>query len=294
MIMKKLLFAILLLSASVACTEHDPFDILDDTTDAEEPLWILSRFLPENYKDASGEAFFSHEDLRNAGLLESPVPYGEEFCRVPTSGELQMIFPHCDDPVFLGQYNMWLPLNHAWSPASEGIAFKETAYLYNRDDCSADPSGEIVSGDSEFYYASEYEDGDPDFIPNFALRFKGTTQYAAYMYQIKVKEFDTHSEYVLNLKAKWLREKDVSTKMEDIIRPEYWESDCLELEFPLESYWDADGVMADICGRLISSTLEDGESVLGSFDLSQSGMDKGDSAARYNLRMIRCKEDGKL
>jgi hypothetical protein len=205
-----------------------------------------------------------------------------------------MIFPHCDDPVFLGQYNMWLPLNHAWSPASEGIAFKETAYLYNRDDCSADPSGEIVSGDSEFYYAPEYEDGDPDFIPNFALRFKGTTQYAAYMYQIKVKEFDTHSEYVLNLKAKWLREKDVSTKMEDIIRPEYWESDCLELEFPLESYWDSDGVMADICGRLISSTLEDGESVLGSFDLSQSGMDKGDSAARYNLRMIRCKEDGKL
>jgi hypothetical protein len=294
MIMKKMLFAIMLGFAFTACTKHDPFDNIVGNPDAEEPLWILSRFLPENYQNANGDEFFSYDDLKNVGLLEAPVPAGEGFCRVPSSGELQMIFPHCDDPVFLGQYNMWLPLNHAWSPVLEGIAFKETAFLDNKDDCSADPSGEIVSGDSEFYYASEYEDGDPDFIPNFALRFKGTTQYAAYMYQIKVKDFDTHTEYVLNLKAKWLREKDVTTKMEDIIRPEYWESDFLELEFPLESYWDSDGVMADICGRLISSTLEDGDPVLGSFSLSQSGMEKGDVAARYNLRMIRCKEDGKL
>ena len=292
--MKKILYILAVISMVASCTKHDPFDNIPGDGAEDESLWILSRFLPENYHAVDGEGFFTHEDLKNAGLLESPIPYEGKFSRVPTSGELQMIFPKCDDPVFLGQYNMWLPLNHAWQPTSDVIKFEETAYLEDKADYSADHSGEIISGESEFFYAQEYEDGNPDFIPNFALRFKGTSQYAAYMYQIETKDYDTHTEYILNLKAKWLKEKDVTTTMEDIIKPEYWESDYLELEFPLESYWSADGTMADICGRLISSTVEDGMSVLGSFSLSQSGMDKGEIDARYSLRMIRCKEDGTL
>ena len=288
MIMKKLLFAISIVLTLAACTKHDPFDNFEDGD-----LWILSRFLPENYHSGDN-AFFSYGDLKNAGLLENPILENGKYSRVPTSGELQMIFPKCDDPAFLGQYNMWLPLNHAWSPASEGIKFIESAFLDNKDDYSADSSGEVIRGESEFYYASDYEDGNPDFIPNFALRFKGTSQYAAYMYQIKVNEYDTHTEYVLNLKAKWLKKSDVTTTIEDIIKPDYWKSGYLELEFPLESYLDSDGVMADICGRLVSSTQEQGRPVLGSFSLSQSGMDTGDASEKYNLRMIRCQKNGTL
>ena len=293
--MKKLWFIIMLLSASIACTEHDPFDVLPDSPEVvDEPLWILSRFLQENYSSESGEVFFAHKDLGDAGLLESPVPYGDVFCRVPTSGELQMIFPKCDDPVLLGQYNISLPLVHEWCPAMEGIAFKETAFLGNKKDYSADFAGEVISGDSEFLYIEEYEDDAPDFIPNFALRFKGTSQYAAYMYQIKTLEFDTHNEYFFNLKAKWLGEKDVTTKMEDIIKPEYWASGYLELDIPIKGFWTSSEMISDFRGRLISSTLEDGKSVLGSFSQRQSGMDTGDVNGKYNLRMIRCKEDGKL
>lgn len=69
----------------------------------------------------------------------------------------------------------------------------------------------------------------------------------------------------------------------------------MELEFPLESYLDSDGVMAaDICGRLVSSTQEQGRPVLGSFSLSQSGMDTGNASEKYNLRMIHCQKNGKL
>ena len=288
--MRKIFFVLAIVFISAACTKHDPFDNLDGEA------WILSLFAQDNYQNESGDTYFSYEDMKNSGLLSSPVKEGSRYYRVPTSGELQMIFPECQDREFLSQYNMYVPLNFVWAPVQGSLTMQETACLENKDDGSADRSGEVISGESEFYYAEDYEDDDPDFIPNFALRFKGTSQYAAYMYQIKLVGEGNDRHYVLSLKAKWLKAADVTTTIEDIIKPEYWVSGYLSLEIPFASYIRADGTPdADISGRLNSSTLRNGASVVGYFDIySYAGLFTEDSSCRCPLRLIRCYADGTL
>lgn len=288
--MRKIFFVFAVVFTLAACTKHDPFDNLDGE------VWILSRFAQDNYQSESGDAYFSHEDMKNEGLLSSPVKNGAQYYRVPTSGELQMIFPECADRDFMSQYNMFVPLNFSWAPVSGSLKIQESAYLEDKDDHTADKTGMVISGESEFYYAEDYEDDDPDFIPNFALRFKGTSQYAAYMYQIKLVGEGNDLCYVLNLKAKWLKAADATTTIEDIIRPEYWSSGYLELNIPFVSYMREDGALdPDMCGRLNSSTLRDGCSVVGYFDIySYAGLYAEDASHKCPLRMIRCQADGTL
>ena len=291
--MRKILFALIALCLLVSgCTKHDPFDSLLGE------VWILSRFAPENYSYQSGQSYFPYDELRQVGLFDTPINDGKgRYYRMPTSGELQMIFPEAADGSVLGQYNMFVPLNFVWSPTAEKrLTLLESAPLDNREDRTADLSGRKVEGESEFYYHEEYEDDNPDAFPVFALRFKGTSQYAAYRYQIIMEGEDNDFHFVINLKAKWLRARDTTTKIEDIIKDDYWKSGYLELNIPCLSYHDAQGYAGGADGRLMSSTLRDGVPVVGYFDGSYSGLhtDYDGLNCKYPARLIRCQSNGRL
>ena len=290
--MKKIFFALAVLCSVSACTKHDPFDSLLDE------VWILSRFAPDNYTYMSGQSYFPYDELRQVGLFDTPIADASgRYYRMPTSGELQMIFPEAADGSVLGQYNMIVPLNFVWTPTQDRLlTILESAPLDNRADNTADISGRKVEGDSEYFYHEEYEDDDPDLFPVFALRFKGTSQYAAYRYQILLKGEGNDVRFVINLKARWLKAKDTTTRIEDIIVDSYWKSGCLEINIPCLSYEAIHGNSSGLECRLLSSTLRDGVPVVGMFDGSYSGLytDYDGMSNKYPVRLIRCKSDGKL
>ena len=292
--MRKIIFAIAAICSLASCTKHDPFDSLPGE------VWILSRFAPENYSYQSGQSYFPYDELRQVGLFDTPINDGKgRYYRMPTSGELQMIFPKSTDDGELGQYNLVYPLCFSWVPTQDKLLkIKESAPLNNLSDNTADLSGDKVEGESEYYYYEDFEDDDPDFLPIFALRFKGTSQYAAYRYQILSVAQDNDYKMIINLKAKWLKEKDVTTRIEDIIKPDYWRSGYLELNIPADSYVDSQGSVTDYYDcRLLSSTLSsNGVPVVGVFNGSQSGLgtDYEGMSYKYPIRLIKCKSDGKL
>lgn len=307
-------FAIAILVTLAACTKHDPFDLL------QRDVWILSKyvetdvetmssdnvtFLGNDFYFRTDESYFSHGQLKDGGFLDSPVKDSEgNFYRVPSSGELMMAFPRLDRDKLPDGFNASSLLVFSWSPFEDGkYSCVETAYLENEGGYAADESGKTISGDSEFFYAQDYEDDDPDVFPIFALRFKGTSQYAAYRYEIcRVRPaVDNFQElYGLKLRAKWLKAGDTTTKMSDITDDDYWK-DCLELVFNIEGYIGEIGYAGNYDGRLISSTLEkyfdEGKvPVVAAYNLGEAGLQteyNGD-VFKYSVRLLRCKSDGSL
>ena len=66
-------------------------------------VWILSRFAPENYSYQSGQSYFPYDELRQVGLFDTPIADASgKYYRMPTSGELQMIFPQVADTLSSG------------------------------------------------------------------------------------------------------------------------------------------------------------------------------------------------
>jgi len=313
--MKKILFLIALLHLASACTKHDPFDNLG------EEVWILSKFVEGNVENITAErvtflsndtqfrtdeSYYSHQQLKSAGLLDAAVKdeKGNHY-RMPTAGELKMIFPRINHDEIEPGLNMGAILIFTWDPMSGGVfTTKETAWLGNRDDYSADENGPVVSGDSEFYYDENYDDGNPDSFPIYALRFKGTSQYAAYRYDIVevVPASGNFSPvYGLRLKAKWLKAADVTTKISDLTKPSYWGDDCIELLLPMTGYIGANGFSGGYDGRVLSSTVEkdfneDYVPVTGKYNPREAdlGIDYNSGSDRYPLRLLRCKPDGTL
>lgn len=317
MTMRKMFFVVALVCAVMSCTKHDPFDKLNDN----EEVWILSKFVEGDVQTISSEgvsflandtqfrtdeSYYSHRQLNDAGLLKAVVKDEDGNCyRMPTAGELKMIFPRINYDDVQPGLNMSSILIFGWSPVQDDVfRTKETAYLDNKEDYSADTDGDVISGDSEFYYDEDYEDNNPDFFPIYALRFKGTSQYAAYRYDlIEVRQAvgNFGPTYGFRLKARWLKAADVTTTMDDLKKPSYWEGDCLELVFPITGYVGANGFIGGYDGRLLSSTLEKDYDdsyvpIVGIYTLWEAGMgvDYKSMSYKYALRLLKCKSDGKL
>ena len=313
--MKKILFALTVVVSLAACTKHDPFDNLKGGE-----VWILSKYAADDVEEFSSsqvtflskdmqfrtdETFYSHSELKKDGLLDSAVKGSDgNYYRMPTSGELMMAFPQIDRDNLPPGFNASSLLIFSWSPFEGGrYSYKETACLDNKDDYTADESGDVISGDSEFYFAEDYEDDNPDVFPIFALRFKGTSQYAAYRYElceVRPAEDNFRAVYGLKLRAKWLKSADTTTKMSDITNEDYWK-DCLELIFKIEGYLGEDGYFNSYDGRLMSSTLdkyyeEDYVPVVAAYSMNEAGLqtDYNGDIIKYSLRLLKCHSDGSL
>lgn len=339
--------ALLALVSAASCTKHDPFD--EGILPASDTCpWILSKFTgtnvtdfqennitffksntshakPQMYYDMlchlppdDTRAYYSYDDLKAAGLLDRAVPDGKGgYYRIPTAGELMMIFPLRSDDYFMGILDFC-----ALENCSETIM--ETAYLDNDDDSTVKTDGRSVSGESSFFHAADYPDSDPDFNPVFALRFKGTPQYAAYRYDmIKLKSEmveDGHGgEIDWSLWAIRLRAVRLSPESEvelgDIMNEEYFNSaEAIELVLPMltlmhSDYYGEQDRLYDNgygnSGRLLSSTVEEMEGMNGKnassiavfslYGYAYTAMDDSyGTHMQYPVRLLKCNQDGTL
>lgn len=324
--MKRILSVFIAVMAVCSCTKHDPFDNYRngefvDPSGGQQGLWILSKFAKGNVSDINNSmevsfydgleymvtepSYYYYSDLKGQDMLDKIYSDGKgSYWRMPTSGELKMAFPELIRDEYTASLNMSAILIFSWSPTEDDkYTTTETAYLDNDSQYGPDASGEVISGESVFFYAEDYEDDNPDVFPIYALRFKGTSQYAAYRYEIKSIETLTYDICYLNLKAKWLKEADTTTTIEDISNDAYWASDFLELNFRMDGYMDSsqqNGTLG-IDGVLLSNTYTDDDAgnpgpVVAEFYPGQANLDVQPVYADYgcNIRMINCKEDGSL
>lgn len=318
---------------TVSCTKHYPFDTIGKAEEGGD-AWILSKFTATNVidfeqgkvtffqsndshvltaaltdqpllPDSDNKAYYSYDDLKAKGLLEVPVADGKgNHYRIPTAGEMQMILPEATEPGgFFGLLDFC-----AHEDYSETVV--ETAYLDNNEDSTVDAGGAKVSGESIFYYAAGYDDGEPDFSPIFALRFKGTSQYAAYRYDIvKIKSIpDGQYQELWGLRVRAIRLVGSSDVSIDDIKSEntFSAPDAVDLTLPMLCFMFGDenrriyGSGYGTSGKLFSSSLYDNYGSKYSFVASFSTgdglvtQDTYGTHMRYPIRPLKCKEDGTL
>lgn len=119
-------------------------------------------------------------------------------------------------------------------------AFTETLYLDNDGEFAPDTSGESITGTSyirlgEFshVYAYNYEGVSHDMYTVYALRFKGTSEFAAYRYEC-CEEGDVH---YLSIKIKALPADSPITIDAISGSDSFWRSGYLEYKFPAAGFY---------------------------------------------------------
>ena len=341
---KSIMYLVALVSLlTISCTKHYPFDTLDKAEEGDN-LWILSKFAKTNVIDfednnitffesntahakpewdyswfrvlpeADTRAYYSHDELRGNGLLNRAVPDGKGgYYRLPTVGELAMIIPMESD-----EYTFGILRFCEKTRMTETVM--ETVYIDNNEDSTKDTEGEVISGESSFFYAVDYPDSEQDFHPVFAVRFKGTTQYAAYRYDIvrlkkeTVSNDDGEQDWVLwALRLRAVRlPSDAIVDFDDIVNEDYFKSSgAIELVLPMLTQMDSYDYLYDggygQTGRLVSSTINENLAGVATFRIWPSGpgqessgyayIAEKDSYAtnmQYPIRLIKCKSDGTL
>lgn len=236
---------------------------------------ILS-FFPSDYmfSEADKSSYISMEDLdaANAALAEfTYIGDGSKY-RLPTIGEFELLTPNqilqSDNTVYLFPY--WN--TNQESTSSKEMAdgpFMETIYLKNDDERHEDTSHPDDT-DSEYTLQgeSQLKLGDTpavDFTENnkvyelhpvYGLRFKGTSQYAAYRWELK-KISSNPDVGEMTIKIKALKQDDVTTTI-DMVADDtnFWkEGSYLEYKFSLGgSSGDAMQHIGSI-GYVLSSTM---------------------------------------
>ena len=94
------------------------------------------------------------------------------------------------------------------------------------------------------------EQGNYDIHPVYALRFKGTSQYAAYRWEVKPIDANPLECY-LSIKIKALYPQDNATTIEDVSTETFWNDGFVEFKFPASGYYmeKPDGVDDNILTR---------------------------------------------
>lgn len=203
-------------------------------------------------------------DLRNAILTDAE---GNQY-RIPTLGELMLLAP-IQTPVaerpYVDENGKWLkepdghgngcfypnwPSGGSWNIRIPTIdqdgndyAFTETLYMTNGEDFMPNTAGETITGTSylrqgKFARTISYHDnttnGEYIIYPIYALRFKGTSEFAAYKYEY----CDDNGLHYISIKIKALPE-DSPLTIDDITdNASFWNSNCLEFKFPAAGYYN--------------------------------------------------------
>ena len=162
------------------------------------------------------DSYFTYTELKDAGATAADAvftgPDGKKY-RLPTEGELNLLMPmyteEADQPDIdgkKGRYHPWWNDNASTNTTYVMVTneFTETIYLKNGVDNLPDQthsddtdSEYTLKGQSQLklgalsetvhYYTAEPDDpqkGNYNIHPVYAVRFKGTSQYAAYRWEI--------------------------------------------------------------------------------------------------------------
>ena len=214
------------------------------------------------------DSYFTYTELKDAGATAADAvftgPDGKKY-RLPTEGELNLLMPmyteEADQPDIdgkKGRYHPWWNDNASTNTTYVMVTneFTETIYLKNGVDNLPDQthsddtdSEYTLKGQSQLklgalsetvhYYTAEPDDpqkGNYNIHPVYAVRFKGTSQYAAYRWETCQINGNPLERY-LSIKIKALP-ADSELTVDDVAdNVSFWRDGFIEFKFPASGYY---------------------------------------------------------
>ena len=278
------------------------------------------------------DSYFTYTELKDAGATAADAvftgPDGKKY-RLPTEGELNLLLPmyteEADRPDIdgkKGRYHPWWNDNVSTNTTYVMVTneFTETIYLKNGADNLPDQthsddidSEYTLKGQSQLklgalsetvhYYTAEPDDpqkGNYNIHPVYAVRFKGTSQYAAYRWE-SCRIADNPQERYFSIKIKALP-ADSELTVDDVAdNVSFWRDGFIEFKFPASGYYilaNADNPTPEnitdrgVDGYCWSSSLCTGGSYargLG-FNLDNANVSRNAVGFRFPLRLVKVSE----
>ena len=278
------------------------------------------------------DSYFTYTELKDAGATAADAvftgPDGKKY-RLPTEGELNLLMPmyteEADQPDIdgkKGRYHPWWNDNASTNTTYVMVTneFTETIYLKNGVDNLPDQthsddtdSEYTLKGQSQLklgalsetvhYYTAEPDDpqkGNYNIHPVYAVRFKGTSQYAAYRWETCQINGNPLERY-LSIKIKALP-ADSELTVDDVAdNASFWRDGFIEFKFPASGYYSPENagnpLPENITGRGVngfcwSSSLWTGGSNARSlaFNLDDTLVGCYVPGHRFPLRLVKVAE----
>ena len=280
------------------------------------------------------DSYFTYTQLKDAGATAADAvftgPDGKKY-RLPTEGELALLVPIYTEEADRatvnkekdGMYHSYWndnPSTNTFPYVMVTTPFTETIYLKNGSDNQADKthpddtdSEYTLKGQSQMkvgalsetvhYYTAEPdvpEKGNYNIYPVYGLRFKSTSQYAAYRWETCQINGNPLERY-LSIKIKALGKDDTKTTIDMVASEDFWKDGFIEFKFPASGYYspaNADNPTPEnITGRGVngycwSSSLWTGGSGARClyFTLNNANVGHNVPGDRFPLRLVRVKE----
>ena len=277
------------------------------------------------------DSYFTYTQLKDAGATAADAiftgPDGKKY-RLPTAGELNLLLPMYTEPGDQpdidgkkGQYCPWWNDNASTNTSLVTVEtpFTETIYLKNGEDNLPDKSHPddtdseyTLKGQSQMklgvlsetvhYYTTEPDDpqkGNYNIHPVYAVRFKGTSQYAAYRWE-SCRIADDPLERYFSIKIKALP-ADSELTVDDVAdNVSFWRDGFIEFKFPASGYYAPEIgqptpeniTYRGVNGYCRSSSLWTGGSHVYDlrFSLNNAHMDHNALDNKYSLRLVKVSE----
>ena len=278
------------------------------------------------------DSYFTYTELKDAGATAADAVFtgsdGKKY-RLPTEGELNLLMPmyteEADQPDIdgkKGRYHPWWNDNASTNTTYVMVTneFTETIYLKNGVDNLPDQthsddtdSEYTLKGQSQLklgalsetvhYYTAEPDDpqkGNYNIHPVYAVRFKGTSQYAAYRWETCQINGNPLERY-LSIKIKALP-ADSELTVDDVAdNASFWRDGFIEFKFPASGYYSPENagnpLPENITGRGVngfcwSSSLWTGGSNARSlaFNLDDTLVGRYVPGHRFPLRLVKVAE----
>ena len=210
------------------------------------------------------DSYFTYTQLKDAGMMAADAvftgPDGGKY-RLPTEGELNLLLPMWTEEADRATVNKekdglyhpyWNdnPSTNTLPFVTVATPFTETIYLKNGMDNlpdethPADPEY-TLKGQSQLKVGVQTEqiaypiNPGTDIYnlhPVYGLRFKGTSQYAAYRWET-CKIAGNALERYLSIRIKALHPQDNATTIDDVADEAFWKEGFIEFQFPASGYY---------------------------------------------------------
>ena len=210
------------------------------------------------------DSYFTYTQLKDAGMMAADAvftgPDGGKY-RLPTEGELNLLLPMWTEEADRATVNKekdglyhpyWNdnPSTNTLPFVTVATPFTETIYLKNGMDNlpdethPADPEY-TLKGQSQLKVGVQTEqiaypiNPGTDIYnlhPVYGLRFKGTSQYAAYRWE-SCKIAGNALERYLSIRIKALHPQDNATTIDDVADEAFWKEGFIEFQFPASGYY---------------------------------------------------------
>ena len=282
--------------------------------------------------DCPTDSYFTYTELKDAGLTAADAVLtdgeGNQY-RLPTEGELNLLLPMWTEEADRATVNkekdgMYYPYwndnssTNTFPYVTVETPFTETIYLKNGMDNlpdethPADPEY-TLKGQSQLKVGVQTEqiaypiNPGTDIYnlhPVYGLRFKGTSQYAAYRWET-CKIAGNPLERYFSIKIKALHPQDNATTIDDVTDETFWQDGFIEFQFPASGCYEPgitpDGGNDNIFRRGVNgycysssfwskSTSENTKARHLVFSLPNADIAPNDVGYRYPLRLVKVSE----